>query len=173
MEHQGPIFLVGFMGAGKTTIGRMLAQATNRIFIDLDDLIEARTGKAIPVIFETDGEQVFRLEEHSALTSLKGKENLIVSTGGGCPAFFDNMEWMIQHGTTIYLRCHPGCLFHRIAPEKSRRPLIAALEDVAIMEYILETIRKRLPFYTQSTITVNGENAPTKVLEDILLKLRE
>lgn len=171
MSVHGPIFLVGYMGAGKTTIGRLLAPAIERNFIDLDDLIEARTGKAIPVIFETQGEQVFRQEEQSALQSLEGKKNLVIATGGGCPAHYTNMHWMKSHGLTIYLRCHPGCLFHRIAPEKKRRPLIAGLDDVEIMEYILESLRKRLPYYTQATITVNGENSPQKVIEDILSKL--
>lgn len=168
MKEKGPIFLVGYMGAGKTTIGRLLAPALHRHFIDLDDLIEARTGQAIPVIFETQGETGFRQEEQSALRSLEGKENLVVATGGGCPAYHNNMDWMKTHGITIYLRCHPGSLFHRIAPQKKHRPLIAALDDVDIMEFILETLKKRLPFYTRACHTVNGENAPQKVVEDIL-----
>lgn len=171
MNQEGPVFLIGYMGAGKTTIGRLLAVALGKSFLDLDDLIEARTGKAIPVIFETEGETGFRSYEQAALYSLKGRSALVVATGGGCPVFEDNMDWMNNHGTTLYLRCHPGYLFHRIAPEKKRRPLIAALEDVDIMEFILESLKKRLPYYTKADLTLHGENSPEEVVKEILDKL--
>ncbi|MFN8153331.1 MAG: shikimate kinase [Bacteroidia bacterium] len=171
MSTHPPVFLTGYMGAGKTTIGRLLAKETDAAFIDLDDLIEERNNLAIPVIFELYGEDHFRNLEREALHSLKDKENLIVATGGGCPSFFDNIEWMNRHGITVYLRCHPGKIFHRIAPEKQKRPLIAGMDDVDIMEFILESIKKRLPFYVQSRITVNADNEPDQVLHELLQKL--
>lgn len=171
MHREGPVFLIGYMGAGKTTVGRLLAVALKKSFLDLDDLIEARTGMTIPVIFETEGEPGFRWHEQEALHSLKGKADLIVATGGGCPVFADNIEWMNLHGITLYLRCHPGYLFHRIAPEKKRRPLIANLDDVDIMDYILDSLKKRLPYYTKAHITLHGENSPEEIVKEILEKL--
>lgn len=166
-----PVFLVGYMGAGKTTLGRLAAQSLKAKFIDLDDLIEEKSGLAVPVIFELYGEEHFRQLENDALRSLKGKQDFVVATGGGCATHSDNMEWMNQHGTTIYLRSHPGKIFHRIAPEKQKRPLIAGMEDVDIMEFILESIKKRLPYYTQSQITVNADNEKEQVLSELVQKL--
>lgn len=171
MKSMSLIFLIGYMGSGKTTSGRLLAKKTGYHFIDLDDLIEARSGMAIPVIFELKGEDFFRQLEQEALHSLQGKSNLIVATGGGCATYNGNIEWMNSNGITIYLRCHPGKIFHRIAPEKSKRPLISGKDDVDIMEFILESIRKRLPYYVQSQYTVNGENETEIVVEEIREKL--
>lgn len=165
------LFLIGYMGAGKTTIGRLLSQKTGYRFIDLDDLIEEREKMSIPVIFELHGEEYFRNAEQSALHSLKNLDQLVVATGGGCAAHGDNMEWLNQHGTTIYLRCHPGVLFHRIAPGKSKRPLIAKMDDVDIMEFLLESLKKRLPYYVQAKITVDGEKEPGEIVNAIRQRL--
>lgn len=162
------LFMVGYMGSGKTTIGRKLAKALNFEFIDLDSLIELRTGRSISTLFRESGEEEFRKQEQHALKSLAGKSKIVVATGGGCAAYADNMDWMNANGITIFLRCHPGTLFHRIAPTKARRPMIAQLEDVDLMEFITESLKNRLPYYLKSHITVTGEQKN----EDIVTQLR-
>jgi shikimate kinase len=82
------------------------------------------------------------------------------------------MEWLNQHGTTIYLRCHPGVLFHRIAPTKNKRPLIAKMDDVDIMEFLLESLKKRLPFYVQAQLTVDGEKSPEEIADSIIQRIK-
>ena len=166
------LFLIGYMGAGKTTVGRLLSGKLGYRFIDLDDLIEEREKMSIPVIFEMHGEEHFRKAEQSALYSLQKQDQLVVATGGGCAAHSDNMEWLNQHGKTIYLRCHPGVLFHRIAPTKNKRPLIAKMDDVDIMEFLLESLKKRLPFYVQAQLTVDGEKSPEEIAESIIQRIK-
>ena len=167
------IFLVGYMGSGKTTVGQLLAEKLGFKHIDLDDAIELSTKSSIPVLFETLGEAGFREIEKKLLRSYAAKKKLVISTGGGCAAYDDNIQWMNEQGISVYLRCHPGVLFHRIAPEKHKRPLLSKLEDVDIMDYLLSSIKKRLPFYTKSTITTNGELAPIIVTNNIIKELSD
>lgn len=162
------LFLVGYMGSGKSTIGKLLATRLDRKFLDLDDLIELINNNSITNLFNQFGEEYFREKETQALHQLKGKHNLVIATGGGCAASGNNMHWMNDQGTTIYLRCHPGVLFHRIAPEKKKRPLLSGMEDVDIMEYMVESLKKRLPFYIQARHTVNGDSEPEQVVASIL-----
>ncbi len=166
------IFLIGYMGAGKTTAGRMLAKALGKEFIDLDDLVEIINNRTLQDIFEKEGEESFRKLEQSALHTLQGKKNLVIACGGGCAAYSSNMKWMNEHGITVYMRCRPGTLFHRIAPEKRKRPLLAKMDDVDIMEYILESLKKRLPYYVQAQFTVNAGSDPESVTTEISEKLR-
>ncbi len=156
------LFLLGYMGAGKTTTGRLLAKQLKWDFIDLDTLIEERNKKSIPEIFQESGEAAFRKSEQEALYSIIGLKKVIIATGGGCASYADNIKWMNEHGTTIYLKCRPGILFHRIAPEKKQRPMLAGKEDVDIMEFILEHLRQRLPYYVQAHHTVSAEETPEK-----------
>ena len=127
---------------------------------------------SIPVIFEIHGEEHFRKAEQSALYSLKNQDQIVVATGGGCAAHSDNMEWLNQQGTTIYLRCHPGVLFHRIAPTKNKRPLIAKMDDVDILEFLLESLKTRLPFYVQAQLTVDGEKSPEEIADSIIQRIK-
>lgn len=172
MAEPSLLFLIGYMGAGKSTVGRLLSENLGYRFIDLDDLIEEREKMSIPVIFEMHGEEHFRKAEQSALYSLKKQAHIVVATGGGCAAYSDNIEWLNQHGSTIYLRCHPGVLFHRIAPTKNKRPLIAKMDDVDIMEFLLESLKKRLPYYVQAQHTVDGEKSPEEITNSIILRIK-
>src|SRR5437773_11285939 len=97
------IFLMGFMGSGKTFFGKQLAQLLNYEFIDLDELIGKNEGATIAEIFFSKGEAYFRSKESSLLKSLSQNENAVIATGGGTPCFHDNMKWMNEHGITVYL----------------------------------------------------------------------
>ena len=115
------IFLIGYMGSGKTTLGRKLAYILQYQFIDLDDYIEKQEGRKISHIFEEDGEDYFRKLERVYLHRVIDKEDLVISTGGGTPCFFDNMNQMNEYGKTIYINIHPKALLPRKRRKRNAR----------------------------------------------------
>jgi shikimate kinase len=152
------VFLVGFMGCGKSTIGKMLAQELNLQLVDMDTVIEEQQQMAISQIFATEGENAFREIEKDTLHMLGKKEKQLIATGGGAPCFFDNMEWMNQYGITIYLKMSAKALAHRLMslPEKARlsRPLLAGKTESELADYIEKTLEMREPFYGKSKIVI-------------------
>jgi shikimate kinase len=164
-------FLIGYMGSGKTTIGKHLAKKLNRQFLDLDDEIEKVTQKSIANIFASFGEDKFREIEKDVLRSLTLNKKLIVATGGGTPAYHKNMQWMNENGSTIYLRLHPGILFHRLISEKNHRPLIADLHDLELFEFITENIKNRLLFYKEAKIIIDANQSVEVIGEEIIRNL--
>lgn len=166
------IFLTGFMCSGKSTIGRLLSAKTGLPFLELDHRIEQECRSSITDIFHEAGEDVFREIEAGVLRGLNTDETHIVSTGGGTPVFYDNMEWMKSKGVVIHLQCRPGVIFHRLAPEKSARPLVSGMNDTDLMGFIIDTLKSRLSYYNQAHIQVNAEKTPEEVVEEILKKLK-
>jgi len=166
------IFLTGYMGSGKTTTGEITAGLLGYAFVDLDKEIEKLEGCPVHEIFETKGEPIFRLIERRALMEAAASDNIVIATGGGCPAFENNMQWMNENGTTVYLRCHPGVLFHRLAPEKKGRPLLSRLSDLELMGYISAHLEERGPVYEKAIIKVNAEQTPDQVAKAIMEQLR-
>ncbi|MBL0340525.1 MAG: shikimate kinase [Bacteroidetes bacterium] len=161
------IYLTGFMGAGKTTAGKKLATLLGYNFIDLDELIEIETGKNMSQLFES-GLPYFREVESLTLKSTSKYTDTVIATGGGSPCFHGNMEWMNQHGVTVYIRMTVGSLFHRLAASKQKRPLIAGKSDVDLMEFILTTLKERLVFYKQAKYIIKGESLDAKELMSLL-----
>ena len=155
------------MGAGKTTVGRKLAEELSCAFYDLDELIEKKTKQSISHIFEEKGEERFRIMESETLKSINIKKHQVIATGGGTAMYEDNMQWMNDSGFTVYLMLHPGILFHRLAKEKKHRPLIANLDDVDLFEFIVEKLKKRLLFYNQAKLILNGDKKPDLLIEEI------
>lgn len=166
------IFLVGFMGAGKTTIGKELAKKLKFKFVDLDDLVQSSTKKSISTIFEKEGEIAFRIHEQQALLKLADINNLVIATGGGCATYENNMSWMNEHGYTIYLYAHPGVLFHRLAKNKDGRPLIENLSDLELMKFIDETIEIRHVYYNQALHKENASQTVSEIVSSIISKLK-
>lgn len=138
-------------------------------FIDLDAMIESETNKSITELFEA-GPAKFREIETHILHKTKTLSNYVIATGGGTPCFHDNMNWINQHGISIYIQLTPGSLFHRLLPSKSGRPLIAGKTDVELMEFIMETLKERERFYKKSKYVVKGEDLTAKILYE---KLKE
>jgi shikimate kinase len=136
------IFLLGYMGSGKSTVGKKLASLLDYTFIDLDTMIESETDHSIPEWFAA-GEPKFREIESIVLRQTSEFKNTVVATGGGTPCFYDNLQWMNENGLTVYLKMSPGALFHRLIYSKTSRPLLAGKTDVELMEYITESIRER------------------------------
>lgn len=159
------IFLIGYMGAGKTTIGRELAKELNLDFIDLDHFIQARFLKTVNQLFQDAGEAEFRSIEKKMLREVGEFENVIISAGGGTPCFFDNMEYMNQSGTTIYLKASADILSARLNMNKDKRPLIKDKNEKELNSFVVDSLCQREPFYSQATVVFETGTVETK--EDI------
>ncbi|MBR2360163.1 MAG: shikimate kinase [Bacteroidaceae bacterium] len=146
------IILIGYMGAGKTTLGKVLARELNLEFIDLDWYIENRFHQSVTQLFATRGEEGFRQIERNMLHEVAEFENVIISSGGGTPCFFDNMEYMNQQGLTVYLKATPETLRTHLRMGKQKRPLVAQKNDEELDAFIHESLNKREPFYNQARL---------------------
>ena len=151
------IFLIGYMGAGKTTLGKAFARAMGLTFVDLDWYIEERYHKTVSQIFAERGEDGFRELEKRMLHEASDFENVVISVGGGTPCFFDNMDYMNQVGETVFLDVDNKVLFRRLKVAKQQRPLLANKTDEELMAFIQEALEKRLPHYTKAKHVFNGE----------------
>ena len=152
------IFLIGFMGCGKTTLGKKLAKQLNYNFIDLDSYIEKTTNKTITEIFENKGEKTFRIVEKESLMEVCKKDNLVIATGGGTPCFFDNMQKILDSGKAIYLKMEIEDLLERLETEKSQRPLIKNKSAEELKGFIGLTLLERERFYKQASFIVDAKN---------------
>ena len=153
-----PVFLIGFMGSGKTTIGKKLARRLNKKFIDLDQLLVEQAGMSIPTIFEIHGEEHFRTLE-SKLLKEQIHHDTIVSTGGGSPCYFDNMDWMNKHGIPLHLNMSPKALYDRLRQSNiASRPALKGLEGEDLLTFIEEKLAERMPFYERAAIQVDQIN---------------
>lgn len=153
-----PIFLIGYMGSGKTTIGKFVAKEIGYRFVDMDAVIEEQQGQTITQIFAERGEQEFRLLEQKCLHELSQNKDIIISTGGGAPCFFDNMSFMNEHGHTIYLQLTAEELAQRLELIGiSKRPILAGKNSEELRIFIAEALRVREPFYSQAKFSISGE----------------
>ena len=152
------VFLVGFMGSGKTTIGKKLANYLKCDFIDLDKLIETKVGMSIVEYFELHGESAFRDLEREVLQKTDFPENVIIATGGGAPCFGDNMSWMNENGLVAYLSLSPKALASRLENSKTDRPLIRNLKGDELEGFISAKLAEREPFYNQSKFVVSASD---------------
>lgn len=150
------IFLVGYMCAGKTTIGTALAQKLGCKFIDLDQYIEQKQEKSVSAIFAEQGETYFRKLESQALTDMFLLDNVVVATGGGTPCQGNNMDLMNQNGITVFLNPDLDELVWRLEIGKSTRPLLKDKTPAEMRHFIEQMLQQRLPYYTQSQYTCNG-----------------
>ncbi len=153
-----PIFLVGFMGSGKTTVGKHLAQKLGLTFCDLDQFIEEKQEKSIPEIFAEAGEDAFRIAERNALKEVAIRTDCVISTGGGTPCFFDNMALMNASGTTIYLNTSIKELVHRLHYKGNKRPLLQGKDENQLHDYIAQALLKREAFYNQAQIKILADD---------------
>jgi shikimate kinase len=149
------IILIGYMGAGKTTIGRALAKELGLDFYDLDWYIENRRRKKIPQIFEELGEEGFRKIEHNMLHEVAEFEDVIISCGGGTPCFFDNIDYMNQQGQVVYLHCTPEVLHGHLLMGRVERPLIKGKSPEELISFIKEQLATREQYYTKARYTLD------------------
>lgn len=147
----GPLFLIGFMGAGKTTLGRALeARLPGWRYIDLDEEVERHAGMSVAKIFSLNGENAFRRMEHDALIRATSLASTIIGCGGGTPCFFDNMETMNRCGTTILLQARRSTLLRRLLEAQSRRPKLNGFTPAEVKKFITDTLAERMPYYSQA-----------------------
>lgn len=152
------IFLIGFMGCGKTYWGKKLSEKLNVPFFDLDEKIVEHKSKSIPEIFATEGEEQFRLLEKDVLHLLsESHENFVMATGGGTPCFFNNIDYLKRQGTVVWINCSTDCLYQRLIKEKDKRPLIANIADDELKSYIIRKYSSRKIFYQQATVILPDE----------------
>jgi len=149
------IILIGYMGSGKTTVGRQLALALNLSFYDLDWYIEMRYHRTVAQLFAERGEEGFREMERNMLHEVAEFENVVLSCGGGTPCFFDNMEYMNSLAETVYLKAEPEVLAMHLKMGKVERPLIKGKNEEELLQYIRESLQLREPFYTQAKHTLD------------------
>ncbi len=161
----GIIFLIGMMGSGKSYWAQQIAATANLHWMDLDAEIEKENSMTINEIFESEGEAAFRLKEKKALYKLADYTNIIIATGGGTPCFFDNMNWMNAHGTTIFINEPVSILVQRLQNEKAQRPLISQSSNEALQVLLDNKLAERLPWYQQAKHSVTGS---TVTLTDFL-----
>ena len=155
------IFLTGYMGAGKTTLGKAFARKLNIPFIDLDWYIEERFHKTVGELFTERGEAGFREIERNMLHEVAEFENVVISTGGGAPCFFDNMEFMNGAGQTVYLKVSVEELAKRLELCKSTRPILKGRSGDELKAFIAESLEKREPFYSKASIVFDAEEMMT------------
>ena len=144
------IFLIGYMGAGKTTLGKAFSRELGLTFIDLDWYIEERFHKTVQQLFSERGEQGFRELEQKMLHEVAEFEDVVISAGGGTPCFFDNMDYMNQAGTTVFLNTSPLVIVDRLKRQRANRPLLAMYSDDELEFFVREHLESRLPFYLKA-----------------------
>ena len=156
MSRSHILYIIGFMGSGKTTAGMRLASSFGWSFIDLDRRIEAHMGMTIAEIFLQHGENYFREVEASLLRNLAPVSDSVVATGGGAPCYGSNMEFMLETGLTIYLKLTPSQLAGRLRSSSDERPLIRNLSGDSLLKFIEEKLSERAEWYEKSHFVVDG-----------------
>lgn len=163
------IFLIGFMGSGKTTLGKKLAAKLGYRFVDLDAVVVAENqSTGVAQLIDVKGIDYFRRAENEVLKKLD-LQNAVVSTGGGTPCYFDSLEWMKAHGTVVYLDVDEKSLFNRLQTTNlHERPLLRNLDEVGLKTFIHEKLQERLPYYRQAHISFNPVNQKLEELVGLL-----
>lgn len=159
----GRIYLVGMMGVGKTTLGKQLAKQLHYSFFDLDKAIELAEGKSIAQLFEQYGESYFREAEQKALHATEGKDHIVIATGGGTPCYYNNMEWMNEHGITIYLKAEASFIISRVGQFPDKRPLLKGKSPGELKIFIEELLETRTPYYNAAAKQIL---LPVKTVQD-------
>ena len=149
------IILIGYMGSGKTTVGKALAKELGLPFYDLDWYIESRMRKSVSQLFAERGEEGFRKIEHNMLHEVAEFEDVIVSCGGGTPCFFDNMDYLNQQGDVVYLKAQPEVLQKHLLMGKGDRPLLKGKNPDELIDFIREQLEKREPYYAKARHTLD------------------
>lgn len=142
------------MGVGKTTLGKRLARALHYTFVDLDKEIEEAEGKTVEQLFEQQGEAYFREKEHECLLQTQQRNHIVVATGGGTPAFANNMDWMNEHGRTVYLKASAAFILSRVVQYPNKRPLLKGKSPDEMADFISNLLTVRKPLYEQAFIAV-------------------
>ena len=163
-----PIFLIGYMGSGKTTLGKKLANKLDLPFIDTDEEIVKQIGMSITEYFGEHGEAAFRELEREQLHKF-ADSYAVISTGGGAPCFFDNMDWIKANGYAVYLQMSPKALFDRLSQSKlHKRPILIGKSPEELRVFIEEKLTEREPYYSQAHLTIDQLNTTVEALVTLI-----
>ncbi|MGN6418894.1 MAG: shikimate kinase [Pseudobacter sp.] len=153
------IFLIGFMGAGKTHWGKQVANRMGLPFYDLDELVVEHEGKSIADIFTQNGEEYFRMCEKQMLEELVEKEDsMIISCGGGTPCFFNNIDFMKRYGIVVWLNTQVEVILQRLMKERMHRPLLKDIKDEDLRNHIIRKLNERRMYYEQADVIIDRED---------------
>jgi len=158
------IYLIGYMFSGKTTVGHKLALRLGYEWLDLDQLFECVFHTSIPIFFKRYGEEAFRKLEQKMLHSTADKDNIVISTGGGTPCHFDNMEWINSHGTSVYFDVTVETLLRRAQNSKKPRPLFAGMTDDERSAFIRQQLQARTTYYRKANIIFPADDPDINAL---------
>jgi shikimate kinase len=163
------VFLIGFMGVGKTTTGRKLAKRLQLPFLDMDDAFAQYFGTSVASTLEEKGEQFFRQQEHELLKMLIATtKDAVISTGGGVPCHNNNMQVMNEAGITLYLSAPVGALMVRISQSRTSRPLVRDKKGEELRTFITHLLELRRPYYEQAQISADALSVSAEQLERVL-----
>ncbi len=161
------IFLIGFMGCGKTHWGRELSKKLSIPFFDLDEKISEHEGLSIREIFENKGEEYFRMLEKELLFLLaESHDTFVMATGGGTPCFFNTIDYLKKQGTVVWINCSVECLLERLKEEKEKRPVISNIPEPQLKSYIIKKFSNRKIFYQQAHVILNEDDIKIEQLVD-------
>jgi shikimate kinase len=164
------IYLIGMPSSGKSTLGRALASTLGYEYIDMDDIIVAKEGRSIQQIFQESGEPYFRKIEADFLRSFLPNQKKVISTGGGVPVFYDNIDFILENGISIYLDVSPQQLYERIASStKNDRPLIDKSDSEKLLAGLIEKYNYRYNYYSKANIIIKEDFT----VKNIILKLKQ
>lgn len=167
------MILIGFMGVGKTTLGRALAKRWGWPFVDLDQEVEAQAGCTIPALFAREGEAAFRAREVEALQQILEGDEQILATGGGTPTRSDSLDDMLARGTVVWLRAAPDTILER-TPRDGTRPLLEGLTESQARDRIQELLNARRPCYAMAHMTIDVDHSgPDELVEALIVGLKE
>jgi len=165
------IFLIGFMGSGKTYWGKLLSIKLQLPFWDLDTVIVEQERQSVTDIFATKGEEYFRYQEKEKLEEItREEESFILSCGGGTPCFFNNIEFMKRHGIVVWLNTSVDVLKQRLLKERKSRPLIREIDDEELKRYIIRKLSERRLYYEQADVEVSEESVSLEQLIQLILQ---
>lgn len=149
------IILLGYMGAGKTSVGKVMARKLGLNFYDLDFFIEERFRRKVADIFAERGEEGFRKIEYNMLHELAEFEDVVIAVGGGTPCFFDNMDYMNSKGITVFMNASPEIIVRHLKISHTVRPLLQQKQGQELIDHISHHLEQRLPYYEKAQYTIN------------------
>jgi shikimate kinase len=164
------IYVIGYMGSGKSTVSHKLASKLGYLRFDLDELFEQRYKISIQNFFEKYDETLFRKLESRLLKETVLLNKVVIATGGGTPCFYDNMEWMLEFGTTVFIEMHPDSLVKRLLESKKKRPLLMGKTPEQLRKFVQNQLRQRNIWYSQAQIILKGESIE---VDDAVRKIQQ
>lgn len=159
------------MGVGKTTIGKRLARRLNLEYCDLDEYIVKSENQSINELFAERGEQGFRELEREALVKITDSK-IVISTGGGAPCFFDNLDIMLKNGIVVWLSMEPKVLINRLLSGKSKRPLLANLPEAEVLGFVENQLQERETFYQKAHISFDSANMNSEKMDRLVMEIQ-